>query len=156
MTQAYNPSTQEAEAGGSLWVQSQPRLQSEFQDNQGYTEKPWLKKRSHAFLNNPENWADLTHLCGCGHVCYCAGEGISGKENRESHLRANISSISSVGLKVYPPFQRCSLCQVSDVLMECQVSTQARDTILLIRRSLFWLCFFSVVSAVALTLWLKF
>jgi hypothetical protein len=38
---AFNPSTQEAEAGGFL---SQPGLQSEFQDSQGYTEKPCLKK----------------------------------------------------------------------------------------------------------------
>jgi hypothetical protein len=32
------------EAGESLWVQSQSGLQSEFQDSQGYTEKPYLKK----------------------------------------------------------------------------------------------------------------
>jgi hypothetical protein len=29
---------------GHLWVQGQPGLQSEFQDSQGYTEKPCLKK----------------------------------------------------------------------------------------------------------------
>jgi hypothetical protein len=34
---AFNPSTWEAEAGG-------PGLQSEFQDSQGYTEKPCLEK----------------------------------------------------------------------------------------------------------------
>ena len=35
---AFNPSTREAEAGGFLsW---RPGLQSEFQDSQGYTEKP--------------------------------------------------------------------------------------------------------------------
>ena len=34
---------QEAEAG-RFWVQGQPGLQSEFQDSQGYTEKPCLKK----------------------------------------------------------------------------------------------------------------
>jgi hypothetical protein len=28
-----------------LWVWDQPGLQSEFQDNQGYTEKPCLKKK---------------------------------------------------------------------------------------------------------------
>jgi hypothetical protein len=38
---AFNPSTWEAEAGG---VQGQPGLQSEFQDSQGYTEKPYLEK----------------------------------------------------------------------------------------------------------------
>jgi hypothetical protein len=36
----FNPSTWEAEAG----VGGQPGLQSEFQDSQGYTEKPCLKK----------------------------------------------------------------------------------------------------------------
>jgi hypothetical protein len=36
---AFNPSTQEAEAGGSLAVWGQPGLQSEFQDSQGYTQK---------------------------------------------------------------------------------------------------------------------
>jgi hypothetical protein len=36
---AFNPSTQEAEAGGFL------SLQSEFQDCQGYTEKPCLGEK---------------------------------------------------------------------------------------------------------------
>jgi hypothetical protein len=27
-----------------FWVQGQSGLQSEFQDSQGYAEKPWLKK----------------------------------------------------------------------------------------------------------------
>ena len=40
---AFNPSTQEAEAG--RFLSSRPAgLQSEFQDSQGYTEKPCLKK----------------------------------------------------------------------------------------------------------------
>jgi hypothetical protein len=39
----FSPSTQEAEAGGFL-SSSQPGLQSEFQDSQGYTEKPRLEK----------------------------------------------------------------------------------------------------------------
>jgi hypothetical protein len=29
-----------------FWVQGQPGLQSEFQDSQGYTEKPCLKKKN--------------------------------------------------------------------------------------------------------------
>jgi hypothetical protein len=37
----FNPSTGKAEAGGFL---SQPGLQSKFQESQGYTEKPCLKK----------------------------------------------------------------------------------------------------------------
>jgi hypothetical protein len=45
---AFNSSTQEAEAGGSLWVQGQLGLQSEFHDNQSYTvrlclENNWTK-----------------------------------------------------------------------------------------------------------------
>jgi hypothetical protein len=40
---AFNPSIWEAEAGGFL-SSSQPGLQSEFQDSQGYTEKPCLEK----------------------------------------------------------------------------------------------------------------
>jgi hypothetical protein len=40
---AFNPSTWEAEAGGFL-SRGQPGLQSEFQDSQGYTEKPCLEK----------------------------------------------------------------------------------------------------------------
>jgi hypothetical protein len=40
----FNPSTCEAEAGGFLsW--GQHGLRSEFQDSQGYTEKPCLKKQ---------------------------------------------------------------------------------------------------------------
>jgi hypothetical protein len=41
---AFNPSTQEAEAGGSL-NQGQPGLQSEFQDSQGYTENLCLREK---------------------------------------------------------------------------------------------------------------
>jgi hypothetical protein len=40
---AFNPSTWEAEAGKFL-SSSQPVLQNEFQDSQGYTEKLCLKK----------------------------------------------------------------------------------------------------------------
>jgi hypothetical protein len=39
----FNPNIWEAEAGGFL--SSRPSLQSEFQDSQGYTEKPCLKKK---------------------------------------------------------------------------------------------------------------
>jgi hypothetical protein len=41
---AFNPSTWEAEAGG-FWVRGQPGLESEFQDSQGSTHKPCLKKK---------------------------------------------------------------------------------------------------------------
>jgi hypothetical protein len=42
VAQAFNPSTWEAEAGGFL--SSRNSLQSEFQDSQGYAEKPCLEK----------------------------------------------------------------------------------------------------------------
>jgi hypothetical protein len=42
VAQAFNPSTQEAEAGRVCWS----GLQSEFQDSQGYTEKPCLEKKT--------------------------------------------------------------------------------------------------------------
>jgi hypothetical protein len=44
VTQAFNPSTQEAEAGRFL-SSRQPGLQSEFQDRQGYTEKPCFENK---------------------------------------------------------------------------------------------------------------
>jgi hypothetical protein len=44
---AFNPSTQEVEAEAG-----QPGLQSEFQDSQGYTEKPCLKKPKNTDLNS--------------------------------------------------------------------------------------------------------
>ncbi|ERE85564.1 gatC-like protein [Cricetulus griseus] len=52
MVRAFNPRTQEAEAGGSLRVRGYPGLQNEFQDSQSYTEKPCLKKQ-----NKKEMWA---------------------------------------------------------------------------------------------------
>lgn len=39
-----NPISQEAGAGGSLWVWDHPCLQCEFQDTQSCTEKPCLKE----------------------------------------------------------------------------------------------------------------
>ena len=44
MAYAFSPSTQEAEADGSLRVQGQPDLQSEFLDSQGYTNRSPVKK----------------------------------------------------------------------------------------------------------------
>jgi len=41
-----NSSTQEAEAGGYLWIQGLAGLQSKPQDSQGYTEKPCLEKQT--------------------------------------------------------------------------------------------------------------
>ena len=47
MAHAFNPSTQEAEAGGFL--SSRPAYSTEWvpgQDSEGYTEKPWLEKQN--------------------------------------------------------------------------------------------------------------
>jgi hypothetical protein len=48
MVHAFNPTTQEAEPGGYLslrpaWSIEQTSLQSKFQENQSYTEKPCLR-----------------------------------------------------------------------------------------------------------------
>jgi hypothetical protein len=44
---AFSPSTWEAEAEASgFQVQDQPGLQSEFQDSQGYTEKPCVENKN--------------------------------------------------------------------------------------------------------------
>ena len=46
MAHTFNPGTQKAEEDGSLCIQGQPGLQSEFQDSQSpYTEKPYVKKK---------------------------------------------------------------------------------------------------------------
>jgi hypothetical protein len=42
---AFNPSTPEAEAGRFLSSRPAWSIQSEFQDSQGYTEKPCLEKK---------------------------------------------------------------------------------------------------------------
>jgi len=39
----FNPSTEEAETGGSLWLRGQPGLQNKLQGSQGYTKKPCLE-----------------------------------------------------------------------------------------------------------------
>jgi hypothetical protein len=52
----FNPSTREAEAG-------QPGLQSEFQDSQGYTEKPCLEKPKKKEKKNKEvGWLYCLHI----------------------------------------------------------------------------------------------
>jgi hypothetical protein len=39
-----------------LWVWDQPGLQSEFQDSQGYTEKPCLKRNKKQTKKPKESW----------------------------------------------------------------------------------------------------
>jgi hypothetical protein len=48
MAHAFNPSTWEAEAGGFLSLR--PAWFTEFQDSQGYTEKPCLGKKRRELL----------------------------------------------------------------------------------------------------------
>lgn len=40
VAQTFNPSIQGAEVGRQIWIWAQPGIETEFQDNQGYTEKP--------------------------------------------------------------------------------------------------------------------
>lgn len=42
MAHAFNPSTMKIGAKGPLWVGGQSGAQGEFQEIQGYTEKPYL------------------------------------------------------------------------------------------------------------------
>jgi hypothetical protein len=42
---AFNPALGR-QRQANFWVRGQPGLQSEFQDNQGYTEKPCLRKKN--------------------------------------------------------------------------------------------------------------
>jgi hypothetical protein len=46
----------------NFWVGGQPGLQSEFQDSQGYTEKPCLKKQNKTKQNKTKNPRILTSL----------------------------------------------------------------------------------------------
>ena len=42
-----------------FWVQRQPGLQSDFQDSQGYTEKPCLKTNKQTRVNKSETFSLL-------------------------------------------------------------------------------------------------
>ena len=54
MAHTFNPSTLEAEAGGSLWVQGQPGLHSEFQEESGlYRKNPVSKNKTQTQANQP-------------------------------------------------------------------------------------------------------
>ena len=54
---AFNSSTQEAKEGRTSW--GQPDLQSDFQDSQGYTQKPCLRKTNNNKKNNSKTMAML-------------------------------------------------------------------------------------------------
>jgi hypothetical protein len=63
---AFNPSSREAEAG-------QPGLQSEFQDSQGYTEKPCLEPLPPTQKKKKKRKAEVNRglCCGMRQVCHC-------------------------------------------------------------------------------------
>jgi hypothetical protein len=58
---AFNPITQEAEAGGFL--SSRPAWSTQFQDSQGYTEKPCLERQKTNKQTNkkPKKQKDITY-----------------------------------------------------------------------------------------------
>ena len=45
LANSFNHGTRKSEASGSLGIQGQPGLQTEFQDSQGYTDRPWRKTK---------------------------------------------------------------------------------------------------------------
>lgn len=52
-------------AGGSTWVQGQPGLHNEFQDNPGYIEKPRLRKNKTKTKNkNKITFSPEEQFCG--------------------------------------------------------------------------------------------
>ena len=55
VAQPFNSNTRETEAVRSLEVQGQPRLQSEFQGSQGYTEKLCLEKQQWQKIRIPKS-----------------------------------------------------------------------------------------------------
>ena len=69
MVHIFNPSTWEAETGGSLWVWGQPGLQSEFQDSQDYTEKPCLEKKQKEKRKKPSFYYCFLWWCSCPFCC---------------------------------------------------------------------------------------
>ena len=62
---AFNPKTQEVEAGGSLWVWGQLGLQREFQDSQNYTEKPYPEKPETKTNKQTKNKNPTNQTKGC-------------------------------------------------------------------------------------------
>ena len=59
----FDPSAQEAEKRqADFWVWGQPGLQNEFQDSQGYTEKPWLKKPNQTKKTQKKKDLKIFHL----------------------------------------------------------------------------------------------
>ena len=56
---AFNPSTGR-QRQADFWVRGQPGLQSEFQDSQGYTEKPCLENIQKNKNKNKKHWSPLS------------------------------------------------------------------------------------------------
>ena len=91
---AFNPSTWEAEAGGSLCVQGQPDLQNEFQNSQDHTVKPCLKKAKEAYTYKKCSIHEKSRGTGMGGIiCELY-------VNCAWHLAAVVSHILHCGLKL--------------------------------------------------------
>jgi hypothetical protein len=61
----------ERQRQADFWVQGQPGLQSEFQDSQGYTEKPCLEKPK---INKLINWLILPNILYYGEMRKQSGQ----------------------------------------------------------------------------------
>jgi hypothetical protein len=69
-----------------FWVQGQPGLQSEFQDSQGYTEKPCLEKptkQNKSKQNNVQNTQDTVHITQKLNKLKCPSEDL-GERRKQS------------------------------------------------------------------------
>ena len=64
-----------------FWVQGQPGLQSEFQDSQGYTEKPCLKKKQNKTKQNKTKEAEAE----AGGSLWVGGQSGLQSEFQDSH-----------------------------------------------------------------------
>ena len=89
---AFNPSTQEAEAGGFL--SSRPAWSTEFQDSQGYTEKPCLEKTK----QKAQNWSRRDGSAVKSSSCSSRG---SGFDSQHPH-NGSQSSITRFLVKQMP------------------------------------------------------
>jgi hypothetical protein len=82
---AFNPNTWEAEAGRFLSFRQPGGLQSEFQDSQGYTEKPCFKKINIIIIIIIiKEWLYLGRIRSCGLV----GGGVSTRADFEKMIKA--------------------------------------------------------------------
>jgi hypothetical protein len=101
----FNPRTWEAEAGGFL--SSRPAWSTEFQDSQGYTEKPCLEKNQ-----KKKKFFLLAQVCSC--MCAgCVPANLKGWERISDALELELLAVVShlVGARNRPQdLWKCSQC----------------------------------------------